>query len=149
MPCVDIVDKVRKMTKTYSELIKLKTFKERYEYLRLDGLIGEETFGFDRYMNQKFYKSKEWKRIRDQVIVRDNGCDLGVEGYEIGGRILIHHMNPILLKDIQTLSEFLLNPEYLICTTLDTHNAIHYGNSNLLVIEPIERTKNDTCPWRH
>lgn len=149
MLCVDIVDKVRKMTKTYSELIKLKTFKERYEYLRLDGLIGEETFGFDRYMNQKFYKSKEWKRIRDQVIVRDNGCDLGVEGYEIGGRILIHHMNPILLKDIQTLSEFLLNPEYLICTTLDTHNAIHYGDSNLLVIEPIERTKNDTCPWRH
>lgn len=149
MLCVDIVDKVRKMTKTYSKLIKLKTFKERYEYLRLDGLIGEETFGFDRYMNQKFYKSKEWKRIRDQVIVRDNGCDLGVEGYEIGGRILIHHMNPILLKDIQTLSEFLLNPEYLICTTLDTHNAIHYGNSNLLVIEPIERTKNDTCPWRH
>lgn len=149
MLCVDIVDKVRKMTKTYSELIKLKTFKERYEYLRLDGLIGEETFGFDRYMNQKFYKSKEWKRIRDQVIVRDNGCDLGVEGYEIGGRILIHHMNPILLKDIQTLSEFLLNPEYLICTTLDTHNAIHYGNSNLLIIEPIERTKNDTCPWRH
>ena len=149
MLCVDIVDKVRKMMKTYSELIKLKTFKERYEYLRLDGLIGEETFGFDRYMNQKFYKSKEWKRIRDQVIVRDNGCDLGVEGYEIGGRILIHHMNPILLKDIQTLSEFLLNPEYLICTTLDTHNAIHYGDSNLLVIEPIERTKNDTCPWRH
>lgn len=149
MLCVDIVDKVRKMTKTYSELIKLKTFKERYEYLRLDGLIGEETFGFDRYMNQKFYKSKEWKRIRDQVIVRDNGCDLGVEGYEIGGQILIHHMNPILLKDIQTLSEFLLNPEYLICTTLDTHNAIHYGNSNLLIIEPIERTKNDTCPWRH
>lgn len=149
MLCVDIVDKVRKMTKTYSELIKLKTFKERYEYLRLYGLIGEETFGFDRYMNQKFYKSKEWKRIRDQVIVRDNGCDLGVEGYEIGGRILIHHMNPILLKDIQTLSEFLLNPEYLICTTLDTHNAIHYGNSNLLIIEPIERTKNDTCPWRH
>lgn len=149
MLCVDIVDKVRKMTKTYSELIKLKTFKERYKYLRLDGLIGEETFGFDRYMNQKFYKSKEWKRIRDQVIVRDNGCDLGVEGYEIGGRILIHHMNPILLKDIQTLSEFLLNPEYLICTTLDTHNAIHYGDSNLLVIEPIERTKNDTCPWRH
>ena len=149
MPCVDIVDKVRKMTKTYSELLQLKTFKERYEYLRLDGLIGEETFGFDRYMNQKFYKSKEWKRIRDQVIVRDNGCDLGVEGYEIGGRILIHHMNPILLKDIQTLSEFLLNPEYLICTTLDTHNAIHYGNSNLLVIEHIERTKNDTCPWRH
>ena len=149
MLCVDIVDKVQKMTKTYYELIKLKTFKERYEYLRLDGLIGEETFGFDRYMNQKFYKSKEWKRIRDQVIVRDNGCDLGVEGYEIGGRILIHHMNPILLKDIQTLSEFLLNPEYLICTTLDTHNAIHYGDSNLLVIEPIERTKNDTCPWRH
>ena len=135
--------------KTYSELLTIHTFKERYEYLRLRGIVGEETFGFDRYLNQVFYKSSEWLNIRDYVIVRDNGCDLGVEGYEIGGRILIHHMNPILLKDIQTLSEFLLNPEYLICTTLDTHNAIHYGNSNLLVIEPIERTKNDTCPWRH
>lgn len=149
MLCETIVDKVIRMIRTYSELIRLPSFKERYEYLRLTGVIGEETFGFDRYVNQKFYKSREWKAVRDHVIVRDNGCDLGVEGYDIRGRILIHHMNPILLKDIQTLSEFLLDPEYLICTTLDTHNAIHYGDESLLITTPIERAKNDTCPWRH
>lgn len=147
--CEDIMGKVVKMIKSYSELILLPTFKERYEYLRLDCSIGEETFGFDRYINQKFYKSREWKSIRDQVIIRDNGCDLGIEGFEIYGKILIHHMNPILLKDIQTFSKFLLDPEYLICTTLDTHNAIHYGDERLLVTSPIERTRNDTCPWRH
>ena len=137
------------MSRSYSELILLPTFKERYEYLRLDGVIGEETFGFDRYVNQRFYKSREWKRVRDLVIIRDNGCDLGIEGFDIYGKILIHHMNPIMLRDIQNATEFLLNPEYLICTTLDTHNAIHYGDSNLLVIAPLERTKNDTCPWKH
>lgn len=147
--CEDIMGKVVKMIKSYSELILLPTFKERYKYLRLDCSIGEETFGFDRYINQKFYKSREWKSIRDQVIIRDNGCDLGIEGFEIYGKILIHHMNPILLKDIQTFSKFLLDPEYLICTTLDTHNAIHYGDERLLVTSPIERTRNDTCPWRH
>lgn len=135
--------------RTYSELSRLKTFKERYEYLRLDGKVGEETFGFDRYLNQMFYKSSEWKSIRDFVIIRDNGCDLGIEGYEIHGKILIHHMNPISPEDIARRSDFLLKPEYLITTVLSTHNAIHYGDESLLIDLPPERTKNDTCPWRH
>ena len=134
--------------KTYSELSKLQTFEDRYEYLRLNGAVGKETFGFDRFINQNFYKSQEWKTIRDFVIVRDNGCDLGIKGYEIRGKIFIHHMNPILPKDIEIQSEFLLNPEYLISTTHLTHNAIHYGDKNLLIVVPIERSKNDTCPWR-
>lgn len=134
--------------KTYSELIALPTFEERFEYLRLDGSVGEQTFGFDRYINQLFYQSYEWKKIRDFVIIRDNGCDLGVEGHDIGGKILIHHMNPITVNDIQNRSEFLLNPDYLISTTHITHNAIHYGDERLLAKGPIERTKYDTCPWR-
>ncbi len=137
------------MIRTYSELSKLNTFEERYRYLKLNGTVGEETFGFDRFINQNFYKSPEWKAIRDFVIVRDNGCDLGLEGYEIRGKIYIHHMNPILLRDIVEQSEFLLDPEYLISTTHSTHNAIHYGDESLLILAPIERTKNDTCPWRH
>lgn len=136
------------MIRTYSELSQLASFKERYRYLKLNGSVATETFGFDRYINQNFYRSREWKRIRDQVIVRDNGCDLGIEGYEIHGRIYIHHMNPLLPKDIIDRTEFLLNPEYLICTTHETHNAIHYGDENLLITEPVERTKNDTCPWK-
>lgn len=132
----------------YSELITIPTFKERYEYLRLGGQVGKETFGFDRYLNQVFYRSKEWKSIRDYVITRDNGCDLGIEGREIPGRILIHHMNPITAEDIYNRSEFLLDPEYLISTIKITHDAIHYGDESLLLSEPIERTKNDTCPWR-
>ena len=127
----------------------LSTFEERYKYLQLSSSIGEETFGFDRYLNQNFYRSKEWKRIRDFVIIRDNGCDLGVKDRTIYGKIIIHHMNPIRTKDIQDVSDYLLNPEYLICTTHQTHNAIHYGDENLLVRNPIERTANDTCPWRH
>ena len=138
-----------KNIRTYSDLITLPTFKERYEYLRLDGIVGEETFGFDRYINQIFYKSKEWLEVRDYVIIRDNGCDLGIEGHEIHNRILIHHMNPIRVEDILDVTEYLLNPDYLICTTLETHNAIHYGNSNNLSKSPIQRTKNDTCPWKH
>lgn len=134
--------------RTYSELIKLVTFKERYEYLKLNGTVGQETFGFDRYVNQQFYKSQEWKAVRDLVIVRDCGCDLGIEGCDILGKIYIHHVNPISQKDIQTRSDFLLNPEYLISTTLSTHNAIHYGDENLLLQAPVERCKNDTCPWR-
>lgn len=134
--------------KTYSELIKLPTFIERYRYLRLTGRVGEDTFGFDRYLNQVFYKSKEWQRIRDKVIVRDNGCDLGIEDREISGKILIHHMNPITDKDILNLTDILLNPEYLICVSHITHNAIHYGDENLLITEPIVRTKYDTCPWK-
>lgn len=116
--------------------------------MRLYGKIGQDTFGFDRVFNQMFYKSKEWKSVRNEVIIRDNGCDLGVEGYEIHGRILIHHMNPISLDDIRNNTDFLMNPEYLITTVLSTHNAIHYGDENLLVKAPIERTKFDTCPWR-
>ena len=135
--------------RTYSELITLSTFEERYKYLQLSSSIGEETFGFDRYLNQNFYRSKEWKRIRDFVIIRDNGCDLGIDDRTIHGKIIIHHMNPIRTKDIQDVSDYLLNPEYLICTTHQTHNAIHYGDENLLVRNPIERTENDTCPWRH
>lgn len=134
--------------KTYSELITLPTFEERYRYLRLNGSVGKDTFGFDRYMNQKFYRSAEWKRVRDQVIVRDNGCDLGVEDRQIYGKILIHHMNPISEKDIRYLTDILLNPEYLICVSHKTHNAIHYGDEDLLVTSPIIRTMNDTCPWK-
>ena len=136
------------MIRTYSELVSLPTFKERYEYLRLNGSVGLDTFGFDRYLNQEFYRSKEWKSIRDQVIIRDNGCDLGVDGYEIYGRIVIHHMNPILQTDILDRTHLLLDPEYLICTTHATHNAIHYGDEGLLPREPVERTRNDTCPWK-
>ena len=135
--------------KRYSELITLPTFEERFRYLKLGGKVGEDTFGFDRYLNQVFYRSQKWKSIRDYVIVRDNGCDLAVEGYEIHGRILIHHMNPISLKDLETESEFLLDPEYLITTVHNTHNAIHYGDESLLFTVPVERTKNDTCPWKH
>lgn len=134
--------------KTYSELSRLKTFEERYQYLRLNGSVGRETFGFDRYLNQVFYRSKKWKSIRNRVIIRDNGCDLGIEGREINGRILIHHMNPISLDDIVNESDLLLDPEYLICTVHSTHNAIHYGDENLLILDPIVRSKNDTCPWK-
>ena len=134
--------------RTYTDLIKLETFEERYEYLRLDGTVGSDTFGFDRYLNQIFYRSQRWKKVRDEVIIRDNGCDLGVEGYEINGRIIIHHMNPITIEDIQRDSDLLLDPEFLICTIHRTHNAIHYGDSSLLIKAPVERRKNDTCPWR-
>lgn len=134
--------------KTYSELSRLKTFEERYQYLRLNGSVGRETFGFDRYLNQVFYRSKKWKSIRNRVIIRDNGCDLGIEGRETNGRILIHHMNPISLDDIVNESDLLLDPEYLICTVHSTHNAIHYGDENLLILDPIVRSKNDTCPWK-
>lgn len=136
------------MIRNYSELITLRTFKERFEYLKLDGIVGEETFGFDRYMNQIFYKSKEWASVRREVIIRDNGCDLGLDGYEIHGKILIHHMNPINLSDIVHKTDELLNPDYLITTVLSTHNAIHYGDASLLPALPVERRANDTCPWR-
>ena len=137
------------MLRTYTELSKLKTFEERFEYLRLDGQVGKETFGFDRIFNQKFYRSVEWRRTRDQVIIRDFGCDLGVPGHEIyGQRILIHHMNPISLEDLERRSEILMNPEYLITTIHNTHQAIHYGDEDLLIKLPRERTKNDTCPWK-
>ena len=136
------------MIRTYRELCRLQTFEERYDYLRLNGVVGEDTFGFDRAFNQKFYKSAEWRRVKNEVIVRDNACDLGVAGHEIVGPITIHHMNPISLKDIQTSSEYLLNPDYLVCVSHDTHNAIHYGDADLLPKPPVVRTPNDTFPWK-
>jgi len=134
--------------RTYSELSRLTTFEERYRYLKLDGKVGEATFGFDRWLNQLFYKDDEWLAVRDYVIVRDNGCDLGIPGREIHSRILVHHMNPITKEDILSRSRFLLDPEYLICTVKSTHDAIHYGDENHLLTGPVERSKNDTCPWR-
>ena len=138
-----------KNIRTYSELSKLKTFRERYEYLKLDGTVGEETFGFDRYINQMFYKSEEWKRIRNYVITRDNGCDLGIQDRKIvDSVILVHHMNPITKEDIINKNEILLDPEYLITTIKPTHDAIHYGDESLLAEDLIIRSKNDTCPWK-
>lgn len=134
--------------RTYSELITFPTFEERFLYLKLDGLVGLDTFGHDRIFNQRFYSSVEWKRLRDEIIVRDLGSDLGIEDRPIHGKILIHHMNPILLDDIRYATDFLLNPEYLICTSLNTHNAIHYSDESILASVPIERRPNDTCPWR-
>ena len=134
--------------RTYSELIIIPTFEERFKYLQLNGSVGSETFGFDRYLNQAFYRSQEWKSIRDEIILRDYGCDLGIEGREIFGKIYIHHMNPVTPKDIADVTRFLLDPEYLICTTHSTHNAIHYGDEHLLQKGLVVRKKNDTCPWK-
>lgn len=134
--------------KTYSELITLPTFEERFQYLKIGGAVGKETFGFERYLNQYFYSTREWKNFRRDIIVRDLGCDLGIADRRIGGKIMIHHIVPITIDDIRERNECLLNPENVICTSFDTHNAIHYGDESLLITVPIERTKNDTCPWR-
>lgn len=136
--------------RTYSELLTLPTFEERFEYLKLDGIVGQETFGSDRYLNQMFYKNdQEWKEVRRYVIIRDNGCDLGIPGRDIQKKhIIVHHMNPITKDDIIYRTKFLLDPEYLISTIKNTHDAIHYGDSDLLMKEPIVRYKNDTCPWK-
>lgn len=145
----DIVGMVILMNiRTYSELKQFRTFEERFRYLKLSGSVGEETFGFDRYLNQVFYRSRRWKEIRNRIIVRDNGCDLGIADREIFGKILIHHMNPISIRDIENESDILLDPEYLICTSHDTHNAIHYGDESLIIPQFVERTANDTCPWK-
>lgn len=135
--------------RTYSELRSLDSFEDRYNYLKLNGEVGKDTFGFDRYMNQMFYKSKEWKDIRNQIILRDNGCDLGVLGHEIFDRVYIHHINPITANDIAHVSEYLLNPEYLISTSFNTHNAIHYGTEQSGPIKYVERRPNDTSLWKH
>ena len=135
------------MIRTYSELCRLKTFEERYQYLKLQGVLGERTFGFDRWVNQRFYKSREWKLVRDQVIVRDNGCDLGILGYEIYSDLLVHHMNPVSLDDIKHGDESLIDPDFLITTSLQTHNAIHYGDESLLPRGPIVREPGDTRLW--
>jgi hypothetical protein len=133
--------------RTYSELQLLETFEERYRYLALRGVLGRETFGFDRWVNQRFYKSREWEQVRDYVITRDNGCDLGILGYEIYSGLIVHHMNPISLDDIMHGDESLINHEYLITTSLQTHNAIHYGDEGLLPRGPIERRAGDTTLW--
>lgn len=133
--------------KRYSELRRLSTLEERFEYLKLRGQVGRDTFGFDRYLNQEFYASWEWKQVRTDVIARDLGCDLGLDGYEIFDRIYVHHMNPITVKDITEFNEEILNPEYLICVTHRTHNAIHYGDANLLPRPPVERRSGDTKLW--
>lgn len=134
--------------RTYTELITFPTFEERFNYLKLDGKIGEETFGFDRYLNQVLYRSSEWKTLRRDMILRDNGCDLGLNGHEIFGRVYIHHMNPITLNQIERRDHDILNPEFLICVSQRTHNAIHYGDENLLPKDPVIRRPNDMCPWK-
>ena len=136
-------------TLTYSELITLPTFDERYNYLKLVGVVGADTFGFDRYLNQRFYRSVEWRRARDFVIARDMGCDLGIPGREIQDKIYVHHMNPMSVKDIVDGDTHIINPEFLITVSFDTHNAIHYGDERLLHRKDlIVRSQNDTCPWK-
>lgn len=135
------------MNRCYSELIKLPTFEERFKYLKLGGEVGKDTFGFDRWINQRFYKSAEWKRARRDVIIRDEGQDLGMDGYDLHNAIYVHHMNPILPKNIVDAEEWILNPEFLICVSFNTHQAIHYGDEDLLP-KIIERRPNDTCPWK-
>lgn len=135
--------------RTYTQLKKLPTFEERFRYLKLAGAVGQDTFGRDRLINQYLYqRNQKWKRVRNEVIIRDNGCDLGIEGLEIFDKIIVHHMNPLTLADIENESEFVFDPEFLICTCHSTHNAIHYGDERMLMNEPIERTRNDTCPWK-
>lgn len=133
--------------RTYSELSKFETFEERYAYLRLGGEVGASTFGFDRWVNQWFYRTTEWRRARDIVIVRDEGCDLGVPGHEIHGRLLVHHMNPITPEDLERGLAWVLDPEFLVCTAHRTHNAIHYGDDSLLPKPPVERRPGDTTLW--
>lgn len=134
--------------RTYSELIRIPTFEDRYAYLRLGGIVGEETFGIERHMNQSFYRSPEWRKVRRDVIVRDNGCDLGMPGFQIYGPIIIHHIMPITLEDLEEGSDLILDPNNLICVSDRTHNAIHFGDKSLLPQVPIERRPGDTCPWR-
>ena len=152
MQCVvirEIHQPLNKMmrTKTYSELRALDTFEERFRYLKVPGILGAETFGFDRWINQRFYKSYEWDHVRSYVITRDSGCDLGVPGYEIYSGLLVHHMNPISLDDIKQGDDSLIDPEFLITTSLQTHNAIHYGDESLLPRGPVVRQRGDTTLW--
>lgn len=135
-------------SKTYSELIAIPTYEDRFKYLQLQGAVGKDTFGYDRYLNQVLYNSQEWKRFRNEIIIRDNGCDLAFEGYDIHGRILVHHINPITVDDVINRNPLVFDPENVICVTHNTHNAIHYGDESLLITAPIERTRNDTCPWK-
>lgn len=138
----------RLTSRSYSELIQLRTFEERFEYLKLNGVLGSATFGFDRYINQAFYKSKEWRDVRRHVIIRDQSCDLGIEDRSICKGVVIHHMNPFTVDDVKDDWAYILDPEFLICTALSTHNAIHFGDEDSLVQIPKERRKGDTCPWK-
>lgn len=141
--------KIRKIVRTYTELSRFPTFEERYAYLRLAGVVGENTFGFDRYLNQRLYRSRAWKTVRNSVIVRDNGCDLGIDDRPIADRIIVHHMNPLVVDEIDERDEDIFNPEFLICVSPETHNAIHFGDDNLLMkSEIVNRTPNDTCLWK-
>lgn len=135
-------------TKSYLECIRLPTFLDRYRYLQIGGFVGKETFGYDRYLNQILYRTAEWKRFRRDMILRDNGCDLGCEGYEIFGNILVHHINPITVEDVVNRNPCIFDPNNVICTSLNTHNAIHYGDETNLITEPVVRKPNDTCPWK-
>ena len=134
--------------RSYYELIQIQNYLDRFSYLKLRGSVGKETFGFDRYLNQALYRSPEWKRFRRDMILRDNGCDLACEGYEIVGKVLLHHINPIAIEDITNRSSSIFDPNNVICVSMNTHNAIHYGDESLLVIGPTERTPYDTCPWK-
>lgn len=136
-------------SKSYTEMSLLPSFDERFKYLKLNGQVGSDTFGFDRYMNQDFYRSAEWKHIRSYVIARDEGCDLGIPDCQINGRVFIHHINPISKEDVILGNEKLLDPENLVCISMDTHNALHYGDDSILNKNKIiERTPNDMCPWK-
>lgn len=135
--------------RTYSELITIPTFEERYNYLKLNGIVGKETFGYDRYLNQLLYRSSDWRSFRDRIIIRDNGCDLACEGFELQSRIIIHHIDPITVEDILNKHPKVFDPENVVSTSHNTHLAIHYGDKNLISIAPINRYKNDTCPWKH
>lgn len=137
-----------KIIRTYSGLRQISSFQNRYDYLRLGGLVGESTFGFDRYLNQALYTSRRWRSARDTVIIRDNGCDLGIDGYQLGPGIVVHHMNPLSRDDADEWGDDVFDPEYLICVSAATHNAIHFGNASLLPQLPKERRPGDTCPWR-
>ena len=152
MQCVlilDMVEVIEMRIRTYKELIRIPTFEERFEYLKLGGIVGDPKFGFDRYINQAFYNCKEWKTVRRTIIIRDNGCDLGIEDREIYDKILIHHINPIALEDIEFRRDCVFDEENLICSSNNTHQAIHYSDSALLMKLPQERMKGDTCLWKH
>lgn len=140
--------KTTRTIKTYSEMLSLPTFIERFEYLRIGGQVGDATFGYDRYLNQILYRTPEWKRFRRDIIIRDMGFDLACDDREIVGKILVHHINPLTIDDVSNLDPKIFDPENVVCVSLDTHNAIHYGDESLLMKEPVVRTKNDTCPWK-
>lgn len=153
MPCeviaAEMMRKMKKMSKSYSEMSSFKTFKQRYDYLKLSGVVGEETFGYNRWANQRLYHSQRWLRFKDKIIIRDNGCDLAVDGYDIGGPIIIHHINPITYDDIINDRPCVFDLENVVCTKLATHNGIHYGSEMSIIPDFVVRTKNDTCPWKN